>query len=75
MTDIRSRLEALTAQPRTHRVTTTFSSGKVRTYDAISEGSAKAFAERESRSIGRACVSRETSEVHHIVSVEVAAIQ
>lgn len=52
-TEIRERLEALAAQPKTHRVTSVFSDGKTRTFDAHSEAAANSHATGLRRFIGR----------------------
>ncbi len=72
--DIRARLEALAAAPRTHRVTMTYACGKVRTYDARSMREAQATASRESASIGKDKIERETGRAVRMVSVVVSAI-
>jgi hypothetical protein len=51
--DIRARLEALAAQPKTHRVTSVFSNGFVRTFDAHCEAAANNHADGLRRFIGR----------------------
>lgn len=69
--DMTARLEALAAGPKPWVVTTTFADGRVRTLRQPFEKSARNFAERESRNIGRDLINRDTGETVRIVSVVV----
>ena len=72
-TDIRTRLEALAAQPKTHRVTSVFNDGKTRTFDAWSEAAANNHANGLRRFIGRKETARDGSAVW-LIAVGVEAI-
>ena len=62
-------LTALAAQPKTHRITTIYECGKVRTFDAHGAAAAANFAARESRKIGRGLIERETGKTVQVASV------
>jgi hypothetical protein len=68
-------LQAILALPATHRVTTTYADGKVRTHDARSDGAAENYATLERRKIGRDLISHETGKIVRVVSVTVAPIK
>jgi hypothetical protein len=71
--DINALLTELAARPKTHRVTSVFSDGKVRTFDAHSGAAAEAHAKGLRRFLNR----RETNRagvVVWLVSVDVEAI-
>lgn len=72
--DIRARLEALAAAPKTHRVTTHYACGKTRTFDAHSEAAANTHAITESRNVDRDLIDRVTGATVRKVRVEVAPI-
>lgn len=75
MADIRARLEALAAAPRTHRVTMTYACGKVRTYDARNADEAEAFRMREALAIGKNKIERDTGAKVRMISATVAKIE
>jgi len=62
------------AKPLTHRVTTLYASGAVKTHDTRSLGAAENFAKGESRKIGRDLIDRATGKAVRIVTVTVAAL-
>lgn len=72
--DMRTRLEALAAAPRSWRVTTHYAGGMTRQHDAHSHAGAENFAIAERRKIGRDLISRETGETVRAVDVTVAPI-
>ena len=57
------RLAALAAQPKTHRVTSVFSDGLVRTFDAHCEAAAKAYADARAQFIGKSPLVSVTIEL------------
>ena len=69
--DMIARLEALTSGPRPWLVSTIYEDGRVRTLRQPFEKSARNFAERESRNIGRDLISRETGATVRIKAVTV----
>jgi hypothetical protein len=73
MTDIRAFLDSIAAQPKTYRVTSTFSDGKVRTFDAHSEAAANSHANGLRRFLNRK-ETRRAGVVVWLASVAVEAI-
>jgi transcription elongation GreA/GreB family factor len=71
---VRARIEALQALPRTHKYVMTYADGRTRAVLAVSEAAAENGAVRERRHIGRDLIDRATGETVRIVSVEVKAI-
>ena len=69
--DMTARLEALTSGPKPWLVSTINEDGRVRTLRQPFEKSARNFAERESRNIGRDLISRETGATVRIKAVTV----
>ena len=69
------RLEQIAAGPKPWRVTTTYDHGGTRVLDQPFEASARNYAERDSRKIGRCLIDRETGKTVRIVSVTVDRIQ
>lgn len=62
------------ARPMTHRVTTLYEGGAVKTHDARSLGAAENWATGERRKIGRDLISRETGETVRVADVLVSQI-
>ena len=69
--DMTARLEALTSGPKPWLVKTIYEDGRVRTLRQPFEKSARNFAERESRNIGRDLINRETGDTVRIKAVTV----
>lgn len=61
-------------KPMTHRVTTTYECGKVRTHDVRSAGAAKNWATGERRKIGRTLLDGMTGRNVRVVSVEITEL-
>ena len=72
--NIEARIAAALTAPKTHRVTTTYADGRVRTFDTRSLATAENHAITERGNIGRDLISRETGETVRKVSVEVSAL-
>lgn len=72
--DINARLTALAARPKTHRVSTRYACGKVRTFDAHSAAAADNFATGERRKVGRDLIDRESGATVRVVAVDVAEL-
>lgn len=69
--DVTARLEAIAAGPKPWLIKTIFEDGRVRTLRQPFEKSARNFAERESRNIGRDLINRETGATVRIKAVTV----
>lgn len=74
MTDIRSKLDALTKQVRTHRVVTVYADGATKSHESISLAGAENFAVGERRKIGRDLISPVTGKSVRVVDVIVEPI-
>ena len=64
-------LQAQLAKPLTHRVTTVYEGGAIKTHDTRSEAQAENFATGERRKIGRDLIDRDTGNIVSVVSVSV----
>lgn len=62
------------ARPVTHRVTTAYEGGAVRTHDVRSLAQAQNWATGERRKVGRTLLSRETGESVKVIAVTINAI-
>lgn len=69
--DIRDRLAALAAAPKPWVCVTRYADGSERRLPCLSEAAARNAAERDARRIGKDLISRETSAIVRIVSVDV----
>jgi hypothetical protein len=67
-------IQAALAAPKTHRVTTTYADGRVRTFDTRSAGSAETYAVGERRKIGKSLIEPNTGAHVRIVSVDITPI-
>jgi len=72
--NIEAFLAAHLAKPLTHRVTTLYASGAVKTHDTRSLGAAENFAIGENRKVGRKLIDRATGQAVEIVGVMVEAL-
>ncbi len=68
-------LQAQLAKPLTHRVTTLYASGDVKTHDTRSLGAAENFAIGETRKVGRKLIDRATGKTVEVVGVMVAKLE
>jgi len=68
-------LQAQLARPLTHRVTTLYAGGGVKTHDTRSLGAAENFAKGESRKIGRDLIDRATGETVRVIAVMVDVLE
>lgn len=73
--NIEAFLSAKLAQPITHRVTTVYEGGAVRSHDVRSLAAAENWAIGESRKIGKSLISRETGEPVSVIAVTIDPIQ
>jgi len=67
-------LQAQLARPLTHRVTTRYASGVVKTHDTRSESAAENYATGERRKLERNLIDRDTGDVVRVESVTISAI-
>ena len=67
-------LQAQLAKPLTHRVTTLYASGAVKTHDTRSLGAAENWAIGETRKVGRKLIDRTTGKTVEVVGVMVEAL-
>lgn len=67
-------IQAALAQPKTHRVVTTYFDGRTRTHETRSAVTAESHAIGERRKIGRKLVDRDTGKTVQVVSVVVEPI-
>lgn len=75
MTTTHPLIAAALAAPKTHRVTTRYACGKVRTFDSRSLASATVYADAVERpKIGRDLICRETGATVRVTSVEISVI-
>lgn len=72
--NIEARIAAAFAQPLTHRVSTVYASGLVKTHDVRSLGAANNWAIGERRKIGRKLLDRTTGETVEVVAVEISEL-
>ena len=72
--NVEAFLQAKLAQPLTHRVTTLYANGTVKTHDTRSLGAAENFAIGETRKVGRKLIDRATGQAVEIVGVMVEAL-
>lgn len=69
--NVDDRIAAALAAPKTHRVVTAYSCGKVRTLETRSAASAETHAVGERRKIGRDLIDRESGDTVRVISVTV----
>jgi hypothetical protein len=69
--DLTTRLQALASGPKPWLITTTFADGRTRELRQPFEASARNYAERESRKIGKRLICRDTGATVMVVSVTV----
>jgi hypothetical protein len=62
------------ARPMTHRVTTVYECGKVRTFDVRSLAQAENHATGERRKIGKSLIDRMTGATVRVIAVTIDAI-
>ena len=78
MLNVMDRIAAAQAAPLTHRVTTTYACGNVRTHDTRSAATAENFAHGQRAKIGRDLISRNddltAGPIVRVVSVRVSAL-
>lgn len=74
MTDAVAMIQAALAQPKTHRVVTTYLDGWTRTHETRSAVTAENHAFGERRKIGRKLIDRDTGKTVQVVSVVVEPI-
>lgn len=67
-------IQAQLAKPLTHRVTTVYEGGAVRTHDVRSLAQAENHATGERRKIGKSLISRETGERVKVLTVTIDSI-
>ena len=72
--NIETFLQAQLAKPLTHRVTTLYASGAVKTHDTRSLGAAENWAIGETRKVGRKLIDRTTGKTVEVVGVMVEAL-
>lgn len=72
--NVETFLQAQIARPLTHRVTTLYASGDVKTHDTRSLGAAENFAKGQNRKIGRDLIDRETGKTVRVVAVMIAVL-
>jgi hypothetical protein len=72
--NIEARIAAAFAQPLTHRVSTVYASGVVKTHDVRGLGAANNWAIGERRKIGRKLINRVTGETVEVVDVTIDAL-
>lgn len=72
--DTEAFLAAQLARPLTHRVTTVFEGGAVRTHDTRSLGAAENYATGERRKIGKTLTDRVTGAVVRVIAVTIDAL-
>lgn len=72
--NVEARIAAALAQPLTHRVSTVYAGGLVKTHDVRSLGAANNWAVGERRKIGRKLLDRATGEAVEVIAVEISEL-
>lgn len=71
---VRQRIAAIQALPRTHKCVTIYADGSTREVAAISENAAESHAVMKRRALGRDLIDRETGKPCRLVAVRVERI-